>query len=94
MENSGGTDQTNSAGARSSGRDRREQEQRAQAPTPGHQTGDQEWRVQMPTLAHLPETQDWSAQAPPPMQLIDAHPEPDGLWDWWTGPVEPLEHQQ
>ena len=70
MENSGGADQTSSAGARSSGRDRREQEWRAQVPTPSNPTGEQEWRVQMPTLAHLLETQDWSPQAPPPMPLV------------------------
>ena len=76
MEISGEDDQTNSVGARSTGRDLQQE-----------QAGEQEWSAQAPTPADLTEAHEWSVQPSPPMPMQrerQEHNVPDLLWDRWN----------
>ena len=58
MEISGEDDQTNSAGARPTGRELQQK-----------QAGEQEWSAQAPTPSDLTDMQEWFVQPSPPMPM-------------------------
>ena len=58
MEISGEDDQTNSAGARPTGRDLQQE-----------QAGEQEWSAHAPTPGDLTDMQEWFVQPSPPMPM-------------------------
>ena len=85
MEISGEDDQTNSAGARSAGRDlQKQQEWWTQTPLPDDQTPEQDWWTQTPVPSRQAVEKEWSAQAPTPADLSEAQ-------EWSVQPSPPMQ---